>query len=73
MGLMVHLNFRRYATTSCDRFYRDKSQARIDVFGRAPREAYLSTGKETEFFVRTGKKTIPLKGRDMANYIKANW
>ena len=51
----------------------DRDVMIIDVFGRAPREAYLSTGKETEFFVRTGKKTIPLKGRDMANYIKANW
>ena len=30
------------------------------------RGVHLSTGKETEFFVRTGKKTIPLKGRDMA-------
>ena len=45
----------------------------ISVLNKAPKEAYLKTGSDTEFFVRTGKKTIALKGRELANYVKMNW
>ena len=45
----------------------------IDVKRKGPKEAYLTTNKDTEFFVRTGKKTIQLKGREMSDYIRANW
>jgi len=45
----------------------------INVLNKAPKEAYLKTGSDTEFFVRTGKKTIALKGRELANYVKMNW
>jgi len=45
----------------------------IDIKRKGPKEAYLTTNRDTEFFVRTGKKTIQLKGREMSDYIRANW
>ncbi len=45
----------------------------VNVYKRASNEAYLTTNKETQFFVRTGRKTIELKGRAMGDYIRANW
>jgi hypothetical protein len=45
----------------------------VDVFRRAPKEAFLETGKDTEFFVRTSNKTIPLRGHKKNDCIQANW
>jgi len=53
--------------------YDGKDVMVVEVQRRAPKEAYLTTNKDTEFFVRTGKKTIQLKGREMSDYIRANW
>ena len=45
----------------------------VTVHERGPVPAYLDIGQDSEFYVRTGRKTIALTARDMGKYISTHW
>jgi hypothetical protein len=45
----------------------------VTVHERGPAPAYLDIGQDSEFYVRTGRKTIALTARDMGKYISTHW
>ena len=45
----------------------------VTVHEKGPHPAYVEIGQDSDFFVRTGKKTISLTGRAMGDYIRTNW
>lgn len=45
----------------------------VTVHERGPAPAYLDIGQDSEFYVRTGRKTIALTARDMGKYIGSHW